>query len=192
MSHDGVWWMLIMRCYPGPYKYHEAPSRLSQRRQSCEESELLLLETVWTPGSGVTMPPPCPHQPPHTGNLTNIWSCCESKVSLIIGSAFFLYKLFPVRWAAAGCLHGRSFSSSEMIGTLGSILSYLLKFNSMRHSPVCENACVMGAMFISAHHWQCHHDSQTRLVRALPCPVLAVRAPIKIVHMVAGGKVKPN
>ena len=56
--------------------------------------------------------------PPHTGNLTNIWSCCESKVSLIIGSAFFLYKLFPVRWAAAGCLHGRSFSSSKLIGTL--------------------------------------------------------------------------
>ena len=60
--------------------------------------------------------------PPHTGNLTNIWSCCESKVSLIIGSAFFLYKLFPVRWAAAGCLHGRSFSSSRLIGTLGSYL----------------------------------------------------------------------
>ena len=116
-----VWWMLIMRCYPGPYKYHEATSRLSQRRQSCEQSELLL-ETVWTPGSGVTMPPSCHHQPPHTGNLTNIWSCCESKVSLIIGSAFFLYKLFPVRWAAAGCLHGRSFSSSKLIGTLGSYL----------------------------------------------------------------------
>ena len=40
----------------------------------------------------------------------------------------------------------------------------------MRHSPVCKNACVMGAMFISAHHGQSYHDSQTRLVRALPCP----------------------
>ena len=30
---------------PGLYKYHEAPSRLSQRHQSCKESELLL-ETV--------------------------------------------------------------------------------------------------------------------------------------------------
>ena len=120
---DGVWWMLIMRCYPGPYKYHEATSRLSQRRQSCEESELLL-ETVWTVNTRVRghHAPTSHHQPPHTGNLTNIWSCCESKVSLIIGSAFFLYKLFPVRWAAAGCLHGRSFSSSEMIGTLGSYL----------------------------------------------------------------------
>ena len=85
---------------PGLYKYHEAPSRLSQRHQSCKESELLL-ETVWTPGSWGHH---ATTTPPHTGNLTNIWSCCESKVSLIIGNAFFLYKLFPVRWAAGGCL----------------------------------------------------------------------------------------
>ena len=113
--------------------------------------------------------------PPHTGNLTNIWSCCESKVSLIIGSAFFLYKLFPVRWAASGCLHGRSFSSSEMIGTLGSILSYLLKFNSMRHSPVCENACVMAWEQCLSQHIMDNATMIPRLRSPVQSPALCWR-----------------